>query len=176
MKMLNFPESRQTFNYDCGARAMLSVLSYYGIDVNESKILKIAKTNPKGTPVHGMIKVAKHFNFKAKKERLTIERIKRYIDKKTPIITILQAWAKRKVDDWENDWTDGHYVVAIGYDNKKIYFEDPSSILRTYLEYEELKKRWHDIDDKTKKRYYNFGIVIHTKKKPANLKKVVHMD
>jgi len=45
MKMLDFPNARQTFEYDCGAKAMHAVLAYYGVNANENEILKIAKTN-----------------------------------------------------------------------------------------------------------------------------------
>jgi len=40
MKILDFPELRQTFNYDCGAKALQSVLAYYGIDIREEEIIK----------------------------------------------------------------------------------------------------------------------------------------
>jgi predicted double-glycine peptidase len=92
-----------------------------------------------------------------------------------PVILILQAWAEKTNVDWENDWIDGHYVVAIGFDEKNIYFEDPSSVLRTYLSFEELKKRWHDADTNGKK-YINYGIVAQAKKKGYNLGDIEHMD
>lgn len=159
-KMLNFPLLRQTYEYDCGAKSLHSVLIYYNIDVSEEEIIAITKTNKKGTPVKGIIKAAKHFGLKASEERLNIEQLKKYIKKKIPVIVLLQAWPKSKVRNWRQHWDDGHYVVAIGYDRKKIYFADPYSILRTYLTHGELKERWHDIDSSIKKKYFNLGLPI----------------
>jgi len=158
MKILDFPNARQTYNYDCGAKAMHAVLSYYGINTNESKILQIAKTTPQyGTPLQGMVKVAEHFKLKAKVEMLSIPKLKNYIQKRIPVILLLQAWSS-KVKDWKRDWKDGHYVVAIGYDRERIYFEDPSSVLRTYISYQGLEERWHD--QSRGKKYFNLGIIV----------------
>ena len=163
MKILEFPTARQTYNYDCGAKAMHAVLTYYGIDTNENKILQIAKTTPKrGTPVHGMIRVAQHFKLKARIEELSIPKLKKYIDREIPVILLLQAWGGQ-VADLKRDWKDGHYVVAIGYDKERIYFEDPSSILRLYISYQDLEERWHDIDKA--KKYLQTGIVVSAPKK-----------
>lgn len=76
--------------------------------------------------------------------------------------------------DWKNDWDDGHYVVAVGFTKKRILFEDPSSFFLTYLTYDQLKERWHDVS-KNKKRYYNFGIAVIGKNK-FNANKIIHMD
>ncbi|MBU4308385.1 MAG: hypothetical protein KJ566_01155, partial [Nanoarchaeota archaeon] len=53
-KILKFPFSRQCYNYDCGANAMKSILDYYGIDIREEKIIKIAKTTRAGTNFIGL--------------------------------------------------------------------------------------------------------------------------
>lgn len=38
--MLNFPELRQTYGYDCGAKATEAVLAYFGMDIREDLIMK----------------------------------------------------------------------------------------------------------------------------------------
>jgi hypothetical protein len=53
-------------------------------------------------------------------------------------------------------WTEGHWVVAIGYDNDdpdntKLIFEDPASFFRTWLSEGELIERWHDLNEGTAK-------------------------
>src|SRR3989338_4435827 len=146
MKILDFPILRQTYDYDCGAKATEAVLGYYGLDIREEKIIKIAKTTKEGTPINGIKKVAKKYNLKCKAKEMNIEEIKDCINKNIPVILLLQAWTEKKKPNWKEDWVDGHYVVVIGYDKKKMYFEDPSSILRTYLNLKELKDRWHDED------------------------------
>ncbi len=167
MKMLDFPNARQTFEYDCGAKAMHAVLAYYGIDVNENEIIRIAHTNKKsGTSLQGMMAVARHFKLSATMGEMSVQKIKECIGKDIPIILLLQAWAKRKVKNWQNHWNDGHYVVAIGYDKKKIYFEDPYTISHTFLPYKELERRWHG------EKRCRIGIVIKGKKKYSSEKSI----
>jgi len=175
MKILKFPELRQTYNYDCGAKAIQTVLAYYGIDEREEVIIKLAKTKKSGTYINGIVNALKKYDLKTKVKNLTIEDLKKYIDKGNPVILVLQAWTDKKKINWKKDWLDGHYVVAIGYDKSKIYFADPSSILRTYLSYKELKDRWHDKDVGGKK-YVNYGIIVYGKKPKFDFKKIIHMD
>jgi ABC-type bacteriocin/lantibiotic exporter with double-glycine peptidase domain len=173
MIIKNFPELRQAYEYDCGATALQSVLIYYGFDVCEGKIIKMAKTNKEGTQPEEILKVLKKFKLKAKLiSPLSLEDLKKFLNNGWPVIILLQAWAN-KAKDYSKDWSDGHYVIAIGYDNKKIYFEDPASIRRTYLSYKELLERWHDCRQLNKK-YYNLGIVIQEKRKIKI--KPEHMD
>jgi len=60
---------------------------------------------------------------------------------KIPVILLLQAW--KDEDDstpYAVDFDDGHYVVAIGYDQQYIYFEDPWIIGSiAYMSYLELQ-------------------------------------
>ena len=40
---------------------------------------------------------------------------------------LIQAYkSKDDKTPWKDDWVDGNYIVAIGYDENNIYFEDPS--------------------------------------------------
>lgn len=175
MKLLNFPERRQTYNYDCWASAIQSILNYYGIDVRENIIMKTAGTNKDWTSIAGIEKVAHKHGLTTKTEHMTIAKIKKYLDQKIPVIVVLQAWTEKKHKDRKSDRVDGHYVVVIWYDQDKLYFEDPSSIFRTYLLFKEFKDRWHDRDDDGK-AYYHYGIAVYGKKPEYNLKKTIHMD
>jgi ABC-type bacteriocin/lantibiotic exporter with double-glycine peptidase domain len=182
-KMLNFPFSRQCYNYDCGANAIQSILDYYGIDIGEGEVMRIAKTTHAGTNFAGLKKVAEKFKLRYKQKIMSIEEIKKNIDRKRPVIIDLQAWSGKEIKEkwvsdknkyWEKDWKNGHYVVAVGYSRNKIFFEDPSATTRTFLSYRELKKRWHDIDVGGKK-YYNWGMIFYGKPK-YNPEKAIHMD
>lgn len=176
MEIKNFPEVRQTYEYDCGAKALQAVLQYYGIDLSEEKIMRISGTNQKtGTSISGIIKVLNKNKLKQDARQFTLKEIKRYINKKIPVILILQAWTSKKKINWEKDLSDGHYVIAIGYDKEKIYFEDPYSIFRTYLTFKELYKRWHSKKN-GKKQFVHYGIAVHGKRPSFNLKKKIHMD
>jgi len=173
MKILKFPELRQTYTWDCGVCALQSILEYYGLDVRESVIMKLAKTTKGGTSATGIKRVIKKYGLDFTAGQMTVAQIKKYLDKKTPVILLVQAWSDKKVD-WEKDWADGHYVDAIGYDKKRIYFEDPSSVLRTYLTYKEFEKRWHDGSVKGRK-YIHWGIAVFGKKPKYNPTKPIHM-
>jgi ABC-type bacteriocin/lantibiotic exporter with double-glycine peptidase domain len=139
-------------------------------------IMELAGTTKEGgTPIKGIIKVAQKFGLKTQAKRMTLLEIKNFINRGIPVIMPLQAWTKKKKINWQKNWSDGHYVVAIGYDKQKIYFEDPGNISRTYLTYGELADRWHDMDSHGKK-YINYGLAIYGKKPKYNLNKAVHMD
>ncbi|MFA5106956.1 MAG: cysteine peptidase family C39 domain-containing protein [Patescibacteria group bacterium] len=159
MRIITLPQLHQTYDYDCGAKALQAVLVYYGIEVREDYIIKSAGTSKDGTSIRGIIKVAQSHGLKTDSRQMTINDIKGYIQKKIPVIIVLQAWAEKKKVNWENDWIDGHYVVAVGYTNDRILFEDPYSFVRTYLKYDELEKRWHDVDTDGKTNFHH-GIAI----------------
>lgn len=175
MKLLNFPEERQTYTYDCWAKATQSVLNYYWIDVRENIIMKTAWTTKDGTPIAWIEKVAHKNWLKTTIEHMNITKIKDYVDKKIPVIVVLQARSNKNHPDRKNDWSDWHYVVVIWYDKTKLYFEDPASIYRTYLFNQEFKDRRHD-KDINNRPYIHYGIAVYGKKPKYNLKKRIHMD
>lgn len=175
MKILNFPERRQTYNYDCGASAIQSVLNYYWIDIREDIVMKLAWTNKEWTSIWWIEKVIYKYWLKNNTEHMTISKIKKYIDQNIPVIVILQARTDKKHVDWKNDWVDWHYVIVIWYDKEKLYFEDPSSIYRTYLLNQEFKDRRHDVDINDK-QYIHYGVAIYGKKPQYSLKTKIHMD
>lgn len=173
MKELDFPKLRQTYEWDCGAKALENVLTYYGIEIREELIIKYAKTNPKdGTKIDRMIKTLKKFKLKFDAKNMTIKELKNYIDKKIPIIILLQAWNKKNIN-YSKDYYDGHWVVAIGYDKTKIFFEDPYSFKKTYLKNKDLKDRWHAKENRQK--IMNFGIAVFGRKPKYNSKKAIPM-
>lgn len=175
MKIISFPNLRQTYAWDCGAKAMQSVLAYYGLDIREDIIMEIAGTNKQGTTIPGLKKVVKKYNLEFKSGKMTVKDIKKYLNKKIPVILVIQAWTGKVNVDWKNNWTNGHYVVAIGYDEKNFYFEDPSSLEINFLSYQELEERWHDIGINNKK-YINWGMSIFGKKADYSPSQLVHLD
>lgn len=170
----NFPEFRQAYAYDCGASAMESVLAYFGFDVPEEKVMKIAGTAKKGTSLSGLKKVAKRFSIKFKEGKMNLEMLKKYIDEGKPAIIAIQAWGCEVVKNWKRHWAEGHYVIPVGYDSKRFYFADPFCFVRTYLSFNELDKRWHDTDGKNK--FEHWGIIFYGKKAKYDINKAVHMD
>jgi uncharacterized protein len=158
--LLNFPELRQIFNYDCGACASQCILEYYGIDIREDEIMKRLKTDPeKGSPWKRIIRLFESFGLKTQHGQFEIDFLIKSINEQHPVLIALQAYRDDKNIDWKDDFNDGHYVTAIGYNKKHIIFEDPSSVNRAYLPFDELNERWHDIDPSTNKVLEHFGIM-----------------
>jgi uncharacterized protein len=174
MIIKEFPILRQTFDYDCGAKAVQCILAYYGVEIREDFIIKALKTNKDGTNIENIVSFFKLKEFKVDSKKFSIEELKFYLKKKIPVILVLQAW-KEKKSSYENDYDDGHYVVAIGYLKNKIIFEDPSSFNRAYLFFDELEERWHDVDIKGKK-YYHHGIAVFGKKPNFKISNYIHLD
>ena len=177
MKIIKFPRIRQTYEYDCGAEVLRGVLAFHGLDVKEEIILELAKTDTKtGTLVDDMLKVLKKYRIKCKTDTFSIKTLKGSINGKTPVILLIQAWTgSSKKINWKNNWSHGHYVVAIGYDNSNIYFADPYSAFMTCIPYDELESRWHHRDPRGNE-YINFGIKIARPEKPFDPDKAIHMD
>lgn len=174
--MINIPYGIQTFDYDCGAKALQLVMAYYGIEKREDDLIKDLKSDKDGTPIENMIDVAQKNGFKVvARSGVSLETLKQYIDNGIPVIVLLQAWAERymTLEDWENDWDDGHYAIVIGRQDNIIIFEDPSSFRRTWLKEEEFLARWHDVNPRTKEEFDHFAMVL-LGKEPAK-KAMEHM-
>lgn len=175
--MINLHIGRQTFNFDCGTKALQTVMAYYGIDIREDELIRELGTGNEGTPVAKMIAVAEEKGFRVEaRQGLTVRDVKSYIDRSHPVIVLLQAWADRfmTLKDWRTDYDDGHYAVVIGYTKGVLLFEDPASFRRTWLREYEFLARWHDYDRRENIAYENFGMVL-LGKEPAR-QDAAHMD
>ncbi len=99
-----------------------------------------------------MLLFVKALGIKAvERDRMSLATLRESLDRGHPVLIALQAWAEDTIDtsiDYTTRWEDGHYVVAIGYDEARVFFMDPSTLGHyTYLPNEALLARWHD--------YYN---------------------
>ena len=94
------------------------------------------------------------------------------IDRRYPTILCLQAY-RTSNRPYRELWQDGHWVVAIGYGDGRILFEDPASFCRTWLAEEELLERWHDLDRGRKIRQWGCMILRPVCFQPGRL---AHMD
>jgi uncharacterized protein YvpB len=149
-KLLQFPRVEQPDNSTCGHTSIVMIAQYYGASykVDDIRQMVSQKENSEGLSPETILKIASQLRFKAKVENgLSFEAIKTYINNDTPVIIELQSLEEPSQNhDWENEWENGHYVVAIGYTLENLIFADPQSFLKSYLSYEELLPRWHDID------------------------------
>jgi predicted double-glycine peptidase len=175
--MINLHISRQTFDFDCGAKALQTVMAYYGVEIREDELIKELGTGKDGTRVEKMISVAEGRGFRVEaRQHWSVRDLKRYIDKGHPVIVLLQAWAERymTLKDWRNDYEDGHYAVVIGHAKGVLLFEDPASFRRTWLREYEFLARWHDMDTIRDWKYEQFGMALLGKEPVKQIPE--HMD
>lgn len=147
--LIKVPLTRQATDYTCGASAFQSILYYYGVEYMESDIATLVHSDTtNGTPYLNIKSVAESLNFSVEiKKNSTFDNLKTYLDEGKPVLVLIQAWTEQQNVDWKNDWIDGHYVVAIGYDSNNVYFMDPSTLGNyTFIPQSEFFDRWHDVD------------------------------
>jgi len=113
--MINIKPFEQTKGF-CGPASLKMVLDFYGVLASESEIAKIAgASRKKGISAEGLIKVAKHFGFKAfLKKNSTLADIKKFIKRGIPVIV-----------NWFLE-DDGHYSVVADIDGRNILLVDPA--------------------------------------------------
>jgi ABC-type bacteriocin/lantibiotic exporter with double-glycine peptidase domain len=100
----------------CGPASLKVVMDYYGVFVSEKEIAEAAgATKEKGVSLPGLIKAAKHFNFKTfSKKNGSLQDLEKFLSKKIPVIV-----------DWFLE-DDGHYSVVVDIGRKNILLSDPS--------------------------------------------------
>lgn len=175
MPLLPFPNNRQATSFDCGAVALQSVLYYFGVEVTEEDLVKALQTTEDGVePGHLVEYLISHaFSAHASSE-MTLKSLEHWIDRKSPVILLIQAWSKT-TEDYSRTLDYGHYVVAIGYDDHNIYFEDPlllghmGAIPRT-----DLLPRWRGLDNGHVLNH--FGIAVYGRKPAYDPNKILRIQ
>lgn len=167
--MIDLPNATQVTDYTCGASALLAICSYFGVGPEDEWDFEQEMAMPAtgADPIH-ITTAAKKYGLEVKEYRpMTIKQLEKCLDKGRPVILMLQAWGDGNYDDV---WTDGHYVVAIGYDDERIYVEDPSIHgSRGYVTRDELEARWHDVEGEHDHHTERLGIAIW-KDEPTKLR------
>ena len=166
-KLIRVPLTRQGTDHTCGVASFQSVLAYYGESVREDNLGKAVKVTDEGTSWQNIKAYALKQGFNVDvRLNMTLNDLKKLLAEHKPVMLAIQAWADKPVD-YKNDWNDGHWVVAIGYDNDNIYFMDPSTLGNyTFIPTLEFLNRWHDTDIDGITKLGHFGMCIN-KDKPA---------
>jgi len=173
MTKLTFPNLLQTFEYDCGATAIQSILLYYGIEIKANKIITYAKTDEKsGTFIKDTEAVFLQYGLKYDSQTLSILDLESYLKKKIPVMILLQAWSATQ-KNYSTSYKDGHWVVAIGFDSQNIYFADPYISAISFIPKKEFKSRWHGKEGR--KKIQNYGIAVFGKRPSYSSRKIVYM-
>jgi len=176
MPILTFPETRQSQSFDCGASATQSVLYYYGIERREDHIIKEMGTTEAGTPPGLIAKYMLQQGLCLYAGRMSIASLKRWIDKGVPVIMPIQAWPEDPQKDYAIALDEGHYVVAIGYEDGQIVFDDPALLgNRGRIPEAELDVRWHDVAEE-KWMLEHFGMAVFGRKPQYNPKQIIKIE
>ncbi len=157
------PLCHQETPYTCGVASVQSILEGYGLTYTQDVLSEMLKQKPLyGTDYRNIISFMEMLGFLATFHiEMKIEMIKELIDNKITPLLMLQAWKEDDID-YCYDWRDSHYVIACGYDDKRIFFMDPWTLgYYTFLTYEALVKCWHTLDSTGLHFYYPALIIKH---------------
>jgi uncharacterized protein YvpB len=74
---------------------------------------------------------------------MTLKKLQETLDNNKPVIIDIQAWGN---ENKYKNLTSGHYAIAVGYDDKKIYFQDPFYYKKSHrsMSKENFLKYWKD--------------------------------
>jgi predicted double-glycine peptidase len=142
------PDATQQKDYSCGAVCLQSVAKYYGVGPDDEwEFIRDMRFDHRvGSHPDQVIRAAKKYGLRWKEYFPgTVAAVKSEVRRGHPVLLMIQAWGDRPGTEYIKDWKDGHWVIAIGYDPKVIFFEDPSlAAVRGYLHNRELLARWRD--------------------------------
>ena len=174
--MTNFrllSRARQSTEYTCGPSALQAVFRYWGKDVAEDEIAKLAGTTSEvGTFPEDLVRSAKALGFKAEaKEGLTLDEVQEFTAAGHPMIALAQVWLSAKGlggKSVEEEWDSGHYIVVLGVDKDYVYFQDPYAMMsKAFLPRKAFEAHWHqamggDVINQPKLRHV--GIFVRGRK------------
>jgi uncharacterized protein YvpB len=152
---------KQSNRGSCGPNAMKRIISYkQGLNILEQHLINLSNCSQKnGASVKGIAKIADSFNLDCiQKNNSSISDLINSINEGNPIILLIQAWPDKKIKNWSETWSYGHYIDVLGFDTleEKIFYYDPYDGKDKEISYKKLDERWHD---KTSKELYNkFGM------------------
>jgi predicted double-glycine peptidase len=161
------PTIEQPDEYSCGAAALMSVCSFYGVGPKRiASFKRQLQTDPiQGTNYHNMIRYAESLDLEVRwKSGMTTEELDEHLRQARPVICSIQAYSDDPMAYNDPQYNrDGHYVVAIGFDRDNYFFMDPSLRRRRgFLPRAEFVRRWHDNEgtDEEPKIIEHLGIAI----------------
>jgi ABC-type bacteriocin/lantibiotic exporter with double-glycine peptidase domain len=167
---LAVPVTKQETPDSCGVAALLAVLRYWlGPDapVEEGDLYDGLEFDPKvGAEPRKMAATAKAFGLTVGVVTgASVPQVATAVAGGSTVILQLQAWSKNDDVDYDEEWSSGHYVVAVGVRKKGLVVMDPA-VDDSYLSlsFVDLKDRWHGYDGK--KRASGIAIFVSSKGDP----------
>lgn len=155
---VHLPNIQQVKLFSCGAAALQSIMTFFGAGpIDQEEYITALKTDSKnGTRPNKIVKFARNHGLRVRIEtNMELAVLEKQLDKKRPVICAIQAWCGDRIYDGSS----GHYVTAVGYDDKFYYFQD--SLIQGYWGYlpkAEMIERWHDWSGS--KKFNRLGITI----------------
>ena len=119
--MLKVPYFRQKRDYSCGPASLRMILSYFGLEVGEEKLIELCGTNRLGTSRFQIVEAATKLKFRADTfAELTMEQICDILEANLPIIALIDAGRI-----YGGISGIGHFVVIVGRMESKVVYHDP---------------------------------------------------
>lgn len=165
------PDCMQANNYSCGVGSAQAVLQYYGIWGYQDELARALGTSARdGTHPARLAAYLNKQGLKAAiQENMSLAELEKVVDEGNLTIIDYQAYRESPNVAYATDWEDGHYSIVVGYDQDKIYIEDPSMFGSVgFLGRNELLTRWRDyeIEQGKRREYVRMGIVVRGKPVP----------
>lgn len=138
--MIKLDIIKQKYDYDCGPASLAMVFCYNNTCQEYPDLLKMAGAK-RGTDNLRMKELAEEIGFKTKmKENAEIEDIKKFIEKKIPVI----------VNYIEPTMNIGHYSVVVGI-NEKLILANTDNGEEEEWDIKKFEERWVSGDGKHKR-------------------------
>lgn len=139
----------------CGPASLKILLSHYGKEFTESELAKLcAATAEEGTDHVGLVKAVESLGEKPiVKSNATIEDLRYYVDRETPVIVGYWSGSDEEAGD--------HYAVVYEITNETISMMDSQlgTGITTFL-IEDFEKVWYDLDGPENKRVDRWMLAI----------------
>jgi predicted double-glycine peptidase len=169
-RLLN--RSRQITDYSCGASALRAVLSHWGSEVDETKLMELLHTNSEvGTNPEDIANGARALGFDAEVfENLTLDQLERFTAEGSLVIALAQVWLSEREPErlLEDIWDNGHYVVVLGVDKDYVYFQDPFiNMSKAFVPRKSFEDHWHQVmggDLERNPKLIHLGILVRGKR------------
>ncbi len=149
---LDVPYFKQDKIYSCGAATLQMVFKYFGVFKSEQEISgKLGISSDKGVNNEQMRKVAQDYGFYCYvNEDAPFEEILEYLNLNLPVI----------VNFIEPTYNEGHYAVAVGFEDENLILNDPWNGQGFKISRENFEQNWRSEHS----RNHRWLLVISTEK------------
>jgi len=143
-------QTRQLTEYSCGASALQSVASHWGLEIGEEDLMKLLGTNAEvGTFPEDLARGARALGLHAEwRENATLDEVAGSTSMGHPVIALAQLWRSEKDTPASaaDEWDCGHYIVVLSVDRSFVYFQDPYiSMGKGFVPRAVFEEHWHQI-------------------------------